>query len=107
MKLKQKIHDKKIILKYYVTHLSEARAYVELLDAINEVQKFGECACFYNYPDTLIICSRFKQEYVCGSQTCPLAKINKAYIEAQKKFSDARVAHYQAETAMKSVKVKE
>lgn len=104
-KLSQKIQNKRKILKYYFSLLYKARRFEQLLDAINEVQKFGDHACFHDYPELKPVCHRFKQDCSCPSKTCPLVQINKEYFKAKKEFEDARVAHYQAETAMKSVKV--
>lgn len=106
-KLKQKAHDARIMLRYYVSSLYKAWTYTKLLQAVNEVQKFGDAGCFDNYPEINVHCGRFKEECGCAGKTCPMFAINKQYIDAKKRFEDARVAHYQAETAMFCVKVKE
>jgi hypothetical protein len=105
--LKKKAHDARVMLKYYISALCKAKAYADLLGAVNEIQKFGDAGCFNGYPEINENCGRFKHDCVCAGKTCPIYSLNNEYIAAKKKFEEARVAHYQAETAMFCVKVKE
>lgn len=105
--MNQKIRDKRIIIRYVLSALHKSKAYMDLLESVNEIQKFPDPICFRGYPAMKQTCSMFEREDYCRSETCPLKLLNKQYIDAHQKYEIARTGLYQAETAMFCTKIKE
>lgn len=92
-------------LEFYGATVSKARAYVKLLEAVNEVQSFS-LGCFEGYPNIKPKCELFEKGCFCTSETCPLTPMNKAYINAEATHEKARIALMQAQTAVLGAIVK-
>ena len=107
MNFEQKIEKKRKEWKYLIAGLRKDRANMKLLESVDEIQKFSDPVCFRGYPKKENVCSRFNDETCCGAETCPLFGLNKQYIKAKKKFDEATISRYQAQTLMLCAKVKE
>lgn len=92
-------------LEFYAATVSNARAYVKLLQAVNEVQSFS-LGCFESYPNIIPKCGLFENGCLCTSKTCPLTPMNKAYFDADVAHEKAKLALKQAQTAVLGAIVK-
>ncbi len=92
-------------LDFYIATVSKARAYVKLLEAVQEVQSFS-LGCFEGYPNIKPKCNSFEKGCLCTSETCPLTPMNKAYVEADATYEKAKLALTQAQTAVLGAIVK-
>lgn len=92
---------------YLIAGLRKDRANIELLESVNEIQKFSDPVCFRGYPTKENVCPRFNDEASCGALSCPLIGLNEQYVNAKKKFDEATINRYQAQTSMFCSKVKE
>ncbi len=103
MDIKQKLKE----FKYLYALRAKGRAYINFLDSVNEVQKFGKNSCFSGYPNIVPECVLFKQGCRCEHENCPMIHINNRCADSYSILEKTRRNLYQAETAMVSEKVKE
>ena len=110
MSIKQNVQEKLKEFKYLYALHDKGKAYIKLLEAVNELQSFSSICgpwCFKGYPDMTPLCRHFQQDYKCEHRTCPLYNQNNRYIDAVKELELARLRLTEAETAMFCEKVKD
>ena len=97
--------------KYLHAVRAEAKAYLNVLEAADNILEFSH-SCFESYPIVTEPvetkkCVRFKEDVECDSTTCPLKIFNKFYIDACNTRENARIQKYKAQTAVLAAKIRE
>lgn len=108
--IKQYLNMKVKEHKYLHAVRAEAKAYLNVLEAADNILEFSH-SCFESYPIVTEPvetkkCMRFKEDVECDSPICPLKIFNKFYIDARSAREDARIQKYKAQTAVLSAKVR-
>lgn len=108
MSIKQILQDKQKEFRYLMALRANGKAYMKYLEAVNEIQSFGDNACFGEFPNIATKCDFFTENAdTCNQKTCPLYGLYKLYIKAFEQYEDSRRALQHAQTAMLCAKTKE
>jgi len=109
MNIKEKWQERKAERRYLSALRAEGKARVKFLESVNDLQKFNgfDPWCIDGYPDMIPMCNYFQEGIKCEHKTCPMCSLNHDYVDAAKVLEEARLARYQAQTALIAAKVKE
>lgn len=88
---------------------AKGKTYIELLEAVKEMQSLGEFACFHGYPTIEPNCNNFKVEggARCNHTQCLSLWHNHRYYDKKEAYEESNIPVYKAQTALLCEKIKE